>query len=236
MPADGMGRLNCEMAPRLKTTPAEVKVPIKSQTSVAAPRSASKVASKCSVCKGLFPVMLYSLLFLAFPLADYYMDIDYVETEARAGVIVASFLAALVVLVANDCVAWFNMALLFHVGVEVTVLDTLVNYAQASTTEDTATALAWVASSVIFLHLLPFFLLDHPGVLTLLAFAGVVVNASALVFVQPQMLLLVGFSSVILLGLVLLIACIDCVKTSMLSQLKQAVAEGTWILCTKYEI
>ena len=100
----------------------------------------------------------------------------------------------------------------------------------------TGLALAYSAAVVIILHLLPFFLIDHDGLLTLLAFAGVVVNASALAFVDPTMVLLAAFSATVLLACVLLIACIDCVRTSMLSQLKQACTQGTWLLCVPYEL
>ena len=234
MPANMMGTINCEMPPRLRTSPAEATVPIAGGTTTST--RGGRTLEWCRVCKGLLPVTLYSLVFLAFPLLDFYADIDYDDTTVRVLVIASSFLAATLVLLANDCVAWFNMALFFHVGVEATVLDKLATYAQASTTDTTGTALAWVAAAVILVHLVPFFLVDHAGVMTLLAFAGTIVNTSALVFVEPGMLLLVGFSSVILLGLVLLIASIECVRTSMLSQLRQAVKEGTWLLCTKYEI
>lgn len=234
--ANNMGRLSCETAPRLRTAPTELsRVTVQSSTT----SNTSKPTAgwcKVSVPKGLLPVTLYSLFFLAFPLISHFVTYDFTDEIVRVGVIVASFLAATIILVANDCVAWFNMALFFHLGVEITVLDTLITFAQASTTSDTGLVLAWTASAVIIIHLLPFFLLDHAGLLTLLAYAGVAVNASALVFVEPTMLLLVGFSSTVLLACVLLIAYIDCVRTSMLSQLRQALTEGTWLMCVKYEM
>lgn len=230
--ATSLGRLNCEVAPRARTTPEEVKVAI--------PASSSTMATKTSkfgmsVPKGILPVTFFSLFFLAFPLLQNYYAFDYTDTTTRACVITSSFLAALFVLLANDCVAWFNMILFFHIGLEVVVLDTLMTFAQASTTDDVGVALGWTAFGVILLHLVPFLLVDHSGVLTLLAFAGTVVNTSALVFVDPSQMLLVGFSSSMLLIAVLLIACIDCVSTSLLTQFRSALTHGTWIVCGKYE-
>ena len=233
--ANNMGRLSCDTAPRLRTAPAELShVTVQSSTT-----DATKTTHgwcNMSVPKGLIPVTIYSLFFLTFPLISHYVTYDFTDDMIRAGVIVASFLAATIILTANDCVAWFNMALFFHLGIEITVLDTLITFAQAATTSDTGTALAWTAWAVIIIHLLPFFLIDHAGLLILLSYAGLIVNASALVFVQPSMLLLTSFSSAVLLACVLLIACIDCVRTSMLSQVRQAATEGTWLVCSKYEM
>jgi hypothetical protein len=205
--------------------------------SVAMPPPASSTKSgksMVSVPKGLIPTLIYSLFFITFPLVSYYETMDFTATEERVGVILCSVGAAAFIVLANDCVTWFNMALFFHLGVEITVLDTLIDYADA-TSGDAETALAWTAAAIIVLHLVPFFTLDHSGLLTLLAAAGVVVNASALVFVDSDMLLLTGFSASVLLAAVLLIACIDCVHTSLLSQLRQAVKEGTWLVCSKFE-
>tara|TARA_B110001450_G_scaffold179082_1_gene167317 strand:- start:1594 stop:2382 length:789 start_codon:yes stop_codon:yes gene_type:complete len=228
-----LGGLNCEPALRPKTMRApDVTVPIVASTTNAREQTHYKW---CRVPKGLIPLFAYSLFMLMFPVVDFYEEIDYTSTPTRVGIITSSFVVALLVVLANDCVVWFNMFLFFHAGVEITVVDTLVTYARASDTDDTGMALAWLAATIIALHLVPFFLVDHAGLLTLLAFAGVVVNASALVFVHPSSLLLTSFSSLILLALVLLIACIRCTKTSLLSQLRQAMREGTWILCMSYQ-
>ena len=238
MPTSVFGQPNCEVKPRIQTLPTNVAVTVSGTTCKKA-----SVASWCklSVPKGLLPTLLYSLFFLAFPLCVDYTDIVEVsggeplvkDTEWKVAVIAASFVAALLVLLANDCVAWFNMILFFHLGVEITVLDSLVQYADDN--DGSEMTLAWIAAAVILLHLVPFFTVDHAGLLTLLAFVGIVVNTAALVFVSPGMLLLTGFSSTMLLMGVLLIACIDCVKTSMLSQLRLAFKEGTWLMCSTYE-
>ena len=230
MPTSSLGQINCELGGRFnRTVPTGV-----SSVAMPQPASSTKTPSNVSVPKGLIPTLIFSLYFITFPLVAYYETIDFTGAEERVGVILCSVGAAAFLVLANDCVAWFNMALFFHLGVEITVLDALINYAD-ETTGDMEMALAWTATAVIILHLVPFFTLDHPGPLTLLAAAGVVVNTSALVFVDSSMLLLTGFSASVLLAAVLLIACIDCVRTSLLSQLRQAVKEGTWIVCSKFE-
>ena len=234
MPTSALGQLNCEIRPKVyRTAPADLPTVSASANVSSRPTKKSKY---CSVPKGLIPTILYSLFFISFPLLSHFTSIDFGDTEVRVAVIASSFVASVIILLANDCVAWFNMALFFHLGIEITVIDTLVDYIDAPTTNDTGTALAWVAVAVIAIHLLPFFTMDHSSLLTLLASAGVVVNTSALVFVEPSMLLLTAFSAAVLLACVLLIACIECVRTSLLSQLRQACTEGTWIVCSNYEM
>jgi hypothetical protein len=173
------------------------------------------------VPKGILPVLLYSAYFFMFPYLNAYVTYDFSDTLIRVGVITSSVVAVILILIANDCVAWYNMALAFHIANEVTVLDSLETYARASGRHDSETVLAWITFGVIIAHLVPFLVLDHPSILTLSASAGVVVNTAALVFVDSSSLLIVGFSSSVLLACVLLIACIDCVRTSLLSQLRQ---------------
>ena len=234
MPTSGLGQLNCEVRSRTQiTSPSDVSVSITSGS--LASKTPNLRSTRCSVPKGLIPTILYGLFFVSFPLLSHYRDTDFTDTDVRIGVIVSSFVASTIILFANDCVAWFNMALFFHLGIEITVIDVLMDYIDAPTTDDTETALAWTAIAVIAIHLIPFFTIDHSGLLTLLAFAGVVVNTSALVFVDSSMLLLTAFSASVLLACVLLIACIECVRTSMLSQIRQAFTEGTWLVCSKYQ-
>ena len=187
------------------------------------------------VPKGFFPTALYSTFFLTIPLLFNYVSYDFTTDMTRAGVVVSSVVVGGVVILANDCVAWFNVALYFHIGVEVIVLDRLMTFAQNSTTDEGHMALAWTTFAVVIVHLLPFLLFDRLGLLALLAYVGIVVNASVLVFLDPTLLLLVGFSSTTLLGATLLIAGIDCINTSMLSNFRSAMKDGSFLLCQSYE-
>ena len=186
--------------------------------------------------RGFVPLLLYSSIFAAVPLVYEYVDVDYTNDGVRAGVIALSATAATIVVMANDCAAWFNMALFFHAGVEVRVLDVLMEVARRPSTSDADEALAWSAFAVVLAHLVPFFLVDHAGLLTLLAFAGVVVNAAALVVTQPTLLLLVGSSSTVLLGATLCICARQRVCCSLLHQLRGAMTSGSWIACLPYEM
>jgi hypothetical protein len=198
--------------------------------------SAAGKQSGASVPKGFLVTSLYSFFVLVFPILNEYVTYDYDTTLVRTGVIVASVLGASFVALANDCVAWFNMVLWFHIGVEVTVLDKVYHYASKDGIRDSEAALAWVGFAVIIFHLIPFLILDYEKVLCILAYAGVIVNSSVLVFVDPSKLLVAASTSTSLLLSVMLIACIDCVKTSYLSQLKIALSKGNWIRCANYEM
>tara|TARA_B100001540_G_scaffold276045_1_gene262616 strand:- start:374 stop:1111 length:738 start_codon:yes stop_codon:yes gene_type:complete len=244
--SSGLGyRNNNENLPRARAAPA-----VQLSATPAAP--AAKPAAKpvhtavkapavlggkgISVPKGFLPTLLYAAFFFAFPVLDKYVDYDFTETPIRIGVITSSVLAAVIILGANDCVAWFNMALGFHIGVEVGVIDTLMDYARADERENAEGVLAWTAVAVIVIHLLPFVLMDNAKVMMVLGAAGIVVNATALVFVDSSSLLLAGLSSSVLLASVLLVACIDCVRTSIISQLRLALANKTLLTCAPYEM
>lgn len=191
---------------------------------------------KMTVFRGFVPLLLYSSIFASLPLIYEYVDIDYANDGVRTGVITLSSTVATIVVMANDCAAWFNMALFFHVGVEVRVLDVLMEVARRPSTSDADEALAWSAFAVILVHLIPFFLLDHAAFLTVLAFAGVVVNAAALVVVQPELLLLTGLSSTVLLGATLCICARQRVCCSLFHNLRSAMQGGGWFACLPYEM
>ena len=203
-----------------------------STSSVSATSALSSSASsagflKLHVARGLIPSQLFGLLFFALPMVDYYTSFDTTDTHIRAVVIALGVVAPTLLIVANDYVAWFTIALYFHVGMEVRAIDALVDYAGDGGTADHASILAYSAAAAIGLHIVPFFLSDRCSLLTFFAWLGVVVNTSSLVFVvDSDQVMLTSLSALGLLGVVVMIACIPCVKTSLPSQLRQARQEG----------
>jgi hypothetical protein len=200
-------------------------------TTVAAPTA--KV-SPISVPKGFLPLFFYAAVFLLAPVLYEYVDYTWADSTTRAALIVVSAAYALSVVFANDCVAWFNMVLFFHIGIEVKVLEILMDFARLTTTADGDEILAWTGFVVIIVHLIPFLLVDNTMFLTLLAVAGVIVNAAVLVYLDSNRLLLTGFSSVSLLGTTLCISGVCDVSTSMLTALRKAMTDGTWLTCSGY--
>lgn len=200
-------------------------------TTVAAP--AAKV-SPISVPKGFLPLFFYATVFLLAPVLYEYVDYTWTDSTTRAALIAVSAAYALSVVFANDCVAWFNMVLFFHIGIEVKVLEILMDFARLTTTADGDEILAWTGFVVIIVHLIPFLLVDNTMFLTLLAVAGVIVNAAVLVYLDSNRLLLTGFSSVSLLGTTLCISGVCDVSTSMLTALRKAMTDGTWLTCSGY--
>ena len=154
--------------------------------------------SPLSVPKGFLPLFFYAAAFLLAPVLYDYVDYTWTDSMTRVGLITVSAVYALFVVFANDCAAWFNMVLFFHIGLEVKVLEVLMDFARVSTTTDGDEILAWTGFAVIIIHLIPFLLVDNTMVLTLFAFAGVMVNAAVLVYLTDAStdlrLLLTGFS------------------------------------------
>lgn len=226
--ANGLG-LNCEVYRQPRRVQKEtITASASSLPTSTVPSSTFKVP------KGFLATFLYSTFFLVFPILNEYVTYDYDTTIVRVGVIGASVLASIMLIVANDCVAWFNMVLFFYIGVEVTVLDVLMDFAQADNRDQDEKVLAWISFGLIIGHLVPFLVLDYEKTLTFLAFCGIIINSSTLVFVDPTKLLIASSASSALLLSTLLIACIECVQTSVLSQLKVAMRAG-FLKCLPYE-
>ena len=78
--------------------------------------------------------------------------------------------------------------------------------------------------------------MDSTGLLVLLAYAGVIVNASMLAVIDPTYLLQTISSSLTLLVTTLYVVGSRCHKASMLNQLRIAMKEGKFITCEPFEI
>lgn len=204
-----------------------------------------------SVLKGFIPLLFYSAMFITAPLVYIYTTPDYTDAMVRGVVIGIAGIYALSVVVANDCVAWFNMVLFFHIGMEVKVLDILMNFAteegsianstlvNSTTTGGTSdgdTVLSWIGFVVVAVHLIPFLIINNTMLLTLLAFTGVIVNAAVLVYLDTSLLLIVGFSSAALLGTTLCIGGVCGIQTSLLCAFTKALKDGSWVTCSGYQV
>jgi hypothetical protein len=207
--------------------------------------ASSKTKAKVAVLKGFFPLFLFSAFSVAGPLLSFYLeDVERTYVQHKIFTIGLASLAAILFVVANDCIVWFNMAYFFHIGIEVRVLDLAIRYAMDDGTPTEGVVLGWVAIGATLLHLIPPLVFDHPLLLTLVAFAGVPVNASLLAFVETSSLpffvaadsimLLAIYSSLVFLAAVLLIACAECGATSMLTNFRNACRTGKWLVCSNY--
>lgn len=190
----------------------------------------------CGVFKGFIPLLFFSCLAATVPGYSLYVDLN-LDSEVTRGLIVGgSALVATAVVVANHCATWYNMSLFFHTAIEVRVLDVVITYALAETTEMTGQALAWTGASIVIVHLLPFFVLDMPRLLTLLAWAGVVVNTSLAIYIDTSLLVLVLWSSLAFLFIVLFTFGSECKTPSLASQLRQAISGGKLITCEPFVV
>ena len=187
------------------------------------------------VPKGFLAVIFYMGVFATVPTLYHYVDYDYTSDTTRGVVMAVSALVPLTVVTANSYMVWFNMVFAFHTAMEVYALDSIYKYASADDRSAESMALAWVAFVVIIVHLVPFLLIDRASLLILLSYAGVVVNASALVIIDPSQLLSVGFSSVTLLGATICIAARCNVPTSLLTTLRTSMQDRMCVQCAPYD-
>ncbi len=188
------------------------------------------------VPRGLIPTLTYSLLAFLAPFLFLYMDYDFTTDTAKGVTIGLSAIAAIVMVLANDCCCWYNMMLAFHTAVEVKVIDTAFTFAYANDTSDGDMALAIVGAVVVIVHLIPFYVSDRLALLGVLAVTGVIVNATILVFLDSSMLLLVGASSLALLAITMIISGVCEIKTSLLSLIRESVNAKKCITCEKFEL
>lgn len=193
-------------------------------------------ALSMSVPRGFLPLLFYAASAMLFPLIYFYVSLDFSDDVVRALAIGASGVLGLMLVLANDCCTWYNMALFFHTGIEVVVLDQTMDYIDLSTTSDTGKVLAWIGFATVIVHLIPFFVIDRPRLLTLLALVGVPVNAALTVYTQPLTALpvyyvLVTLSSTGLLLVTSIVLGIDGHAPSMLTKLRCALRDGTFFVC-----
>lgn len=216
------------------------EIPVRATTTITVASPAVADTSKSDVCtssfipKGFLPLLFYSSLFMIAPLMIDYVDFDFSDSGTRASFIAVSGVYALIVVLANDCLVWFNMVLFFHIGLEVRTSEILMDFARLDTTSSGDEILAWTGMVVLIVHLVPFLLVDNTTLLTVLAFAGIIVNTSIVVYLASDRLLLVGFSSTTLLGSTLCISGVCEIATSMLTALRTTLQDGTWLKCSTY--
>lgn len=232
----GFRRGHDHNASRRPVAPTHTPLPMTSSSSSDADPKRSLVCH-LPVPRGFVPTLTYSLYALAIPILWFFVDPpDYTDNAIIGVTIGVSALTAFVVTLANDCCCWYNMMLFFHIGIESKVVDTALAYATAGTTSDHATALAITGVSVIILHLVPFLLLDSTMIMSLLAFAGVVVNTAVVVYTDSSLLLLVLASSSALLASTMIIGGVCEIRTSMLSLIKDAVSRRMCLTCQGFEL
>lgn len=216
-----------------------VRAPASSGSDLEAPRAKiSPCKASMPVPRGLVPILFYMAFAFAVPTVYLYAeDIDYSDDGVRGGVIGLSAFAAILMVYSNCCCCWYNMLLAFHTALEVKVIDTALTYAYADGTSDAHMALNIVGAVVVIVHLVPFYVYDGLKLLTLLATAGVVVNTSILVFLDPSLLMVFVFaSSLALLADTMIIAGVCELRTSLLSIVKDAMASRTCITCNGFEL
>jgi hypothetical protein len=188
------------------------------------------------VPRGLLPTLFFSTLAFVVPYLYLYESYTWTDTDVRTGVFVTAAISATAAVYANDCCCWYNMALLFHTAIEVKVIDVTLTFAYADGTSDEHMALAIVAAIVLIVHLLPFFLTDRIMLLSILAYAGVIVNAGVTLYLDPSLLLLSFASSMPLLMLTMILGGICEVRTSLLSLVLEAVNSCKFITCSRFEL
>lgn len=180
---------------------------------------------------GFLPMLLFAGVFLTIPLLHFYVAVDYTDGE-KAGIVAIAAVAAVLPAIAQDPVAWYNMVLFFHIGVEARLLDVTYDFAVKDGIPDEEMVMAWIGFATVIAHLLPFLLLDGAVLLCSLAVVGVVVNTALAVYIDTSLLVVVFISSIALLQMSLcVLSCGN--KASLLYSFVRAVKTGKWIGCCK---
>lgn len=128
------------------------------------------------------------------------------------------------------------MVLFYHTAVEVRVLDVVITYALQEEQSMTAAALAWTGASIVVIHLLPFFVIDMRRLLILLAWAGVIVNSTLVVYIDASLTVLTLSSALAFLLVTLFTFGSECTTPSLASQLREAISGGKLIACEPFVV
>jgi hypothetical protein len=186
--------------------------------------------------RGFIPTTVYSLAALAVPLLFFFASFDYGSDEVVGAVIAVSAVGGLIVVFANDCCCWYNMMLFFHIGVEAKVIDLALTHSNAADVSERNQTLSMVSAIVIIAHLIPFLVSDRTMLLVFLAYVGVIVNTSTIVYLAPEHLLLVAASSLALLATTMIIGGICEIRTSLASLAMDAMNNKMCLTCDKFEL
>ena len=185
------------------------------------------------VARGFIPLLLYSSIFLIIPLVSKFANLDYTDTSVRVSVISFSVATTSIILLSKDVLVLLNSVLLFHTAIEAFVIERTINYVEHSD-DDTTTILSWIAITCVFLHILPFYLTQNVLFLTTCASFGTVLNTALIIFVDPDELLFVAYSSACLLGSTIIMMSFPCHNFALISQLVDTCKDGSWVVCEKY--
>ena len=207
-------------------------VPIKAAEPASAGVSCASCSARlnCLMPQGFLMTLLYFAGALAVPLLFFYADVDYADARTPPLVIALSAIYALIVVFSGSVSSLYNIQLGFYTGIEVKVVDLALTFAQA-TGDQAHMVLAIVGASVVVIHLLPFFLIDHAGLLTTLATAGVVVNTAIVSYLDPAMILFVFGAAATFLITTLCVVSFGCHSPSLLRALRTAIAENKCLAC-----
>ena len=155
---------------------------------------------------GFLPLLMYCSFFAALPLVHDYATYDLTEDVDRIVAILISLAGCVILMLATTVhpAVWYNIALFYHAAVEVRACDTILGFAKDETTADQDEVMSLAAVIVIILHLVPFLFMDGTCLLAIVATAGVLVNASALVFIDSGFMFQAAISSTMLLAMILI--------------------------------
>jgi hypothetical protein len=195
------------------------------------------------VPRGFLPLLLYSSFFFLVPFFYEEMDYDYTDDTTRIGVIAISAIGALILIVGCDVAVYFNSVLFAHTALELAVVKVLLDFIDSDnlivkenssgeklSNSDGDKILAWIAMVIIIGHLIPFYVLDNPRVLGVVAAAGIVLNTTVITYLDHNKLDIVAFSTVVLMGLTLLLQFTTCKEFTLLSSLRHALMKRTCLI------
>jgi hypothetical protein len=235
MPVSSLGYHNTVNSATRANQPSAVRVSVPPAPAPPSVRKSRRervhdVATAFGGSAGVLTTLLFAGVFLTLPLLHFYVTVDYSQGGEKAGVVGLAAGAALLPIIAQDAVAWYNMVLFFHIGVEARLLDILFQFARTNGIPDGEMVMAWLGFGVIIAHLVPFLLVDYKSLLCLLAAVGVGVNTSVAVYLEPSLVLLAFLSSFALLQTSLCV--LGCKgRASLVSAFLRSTKTGKWIGC-----
>lgn len=180
---------------------------------------------------GFIAFLVYSLCVGALPILFEFCSYDLDDTHVKYVFMGLGAAACLVLMLATSVheAIWYNLVLFYHIGVEANAVEDLLDYSEDLVRTREEETLSMVALCTIIVHLVPFLFVDRACVLVLLATAGVLVNVSALIYVDEEDLFKVSTSSLMLLGAVLAFRNVE--SLSMFSQFRAGLRNRVCLIC-----
>lgn len=186
----------------------------------------------CPVPQGFLMTLLFLAASIGVPLVNFYGGVDYTNEMVPPFLTALSTLSAVLLFaLASTLPTFYNIVLGLYTGIEIRVIDAAFTYANATYTTQAGMVWSLIGGCVVILHLIPFYVTEKGMIVTSLAAVGIGVNTAITTYIEPALAFQAYSTGVAFLLTSLSVIGISCETCSLLSLLREAMKNGSFLTC-----